>query len=164
MAPGRARRSGAGISGDRDRSCSSRGEVPQAGHLTDPLRAKDASRRRAWPETGHALLSVARTARAGHRPAGRWLAHALASLAVAAAGAACAARRGSAAARPGPVRLGAARVDDVPGEVVAAEVVGEAVAGGLAGRVLGEGVERFAAGGDLSAAVGPRDHAELARA
>ncbi len=32
MAPGRARRTGAGISADRDRSCSSRGAVLQAAH------------------------------------------------------------------------------------------------------------------------------------
>src|SRR4051794_29381856 len=56
----------------------------------------------------------------------------------------------------------AARLDDVPGEVVAVEVVGEVVAGGLPRRVLGEGVERLAVGGDLLAAVRSLDHAELA--
>src|SRR3954447_3306995 len=42
-----------------------------------------------------------------------------------------------------------ARADHVPGEVVAPEVVREAVAGRLAGRVLRERVERPAVGGQL---------------
>src|SRR5262249_42734019 len=47
-----------------------------------------------------------------------------------------------------------------PGEAGAAEAVGDAVPGHLTGAVLGEGVERLAAEGDLTTAIG-LDHAEL---
>src|SRR5262249_50533086 len=84
--------------------------------------------------------------------------------AIARAGRAGVARRAAAAPRCSPAPRGAARADDVPGEVVAGEVIAEAVAGGLAGRVFGERVQRLAVDGDLLAPVGARDHPELARA
>ena len=64
----------------------------------------------------------------------------------------------------GAARAGLVDDDGVPGEALAAEGVGEALAGGLAGRVEGEGVQAASLVGDLGGAVGALGDVEAAHA